>query len=97
VILTFSRDGEDYVVAASKGGSPTDPVWLNNLRANPDVSIEAENRTFNAKATVVDGAEHDRLWDAHVAKWPNFGEYPAKAGRIIPMVRLTPVLANVEA
>jgi deazaflavin-dependent oxidoreductase (nitroreductase family) len=91
VILTYTRDGGDYVVAASKGGAPTDPVWLSNLRANPGVTVEAGNTTFPATARVVgDADEHDRLWAAHVARLPNFAEYPTKAGRIIPMVRLTP-------
>ena len=49
-ILTYTRDGDDYVVAGSKGGAPTDPAWLSNLRANPDVTIEAGNRTFQARA-----------------------------------------------
>ena len=90
-ILTYSRDSGDYVVAASKGGAPTDPVWLSNLRANPDVTVEAGNTTFQAKARVVgDDKEHDRLWAAHVARLPNFADYPTKAGRVIPVVRLTP-------
>jgi deazaflavin-dependent oxidoreductase (nitroreductase family) len=91
VILTYSRSGDDYIVAGSKGGAPTDPVWLANMRANPLVSIEAANRTFPAIAEIVEGPEHDRLWNAHVAALPFFGDYPAKAGRIIPVVRLRPV------
>lgn len=27
-VLTFSRDGDDYVVAGSAGGSPIDPAWV---------------------------------------------------------------------
>ena len=90
-ILTYTRDSGDYIVAASKGGAPTDPVWLSNLRANPNVTVEAGNTTFPAIArVVVDDDEHDRLWVAHVARLPNFADYPKKAGRIIPVVRLTP-------
>jgi len=90
-ILTYTRAGGDYVVAASRGGAPTDPVWLNNFRANPNVTVEAGNTTFAATARVVgDADEHDRLWAAHVARLPNFADYPKKAGRIIPVVRLTP-------
>jgi deazaflavin-dependent oxidoreductase (nitroreductase family) len=90
-ILTYTRDSGDYIVAASKGGAPTDPVWLSNLRANPDVTVEAVNTTFQATARVVDDADdHDGLWAAHVARLPNFADYPTKAGRIIPVVRLTP-------
>jgi deazaflavin-dependent oxidoreductase (nitroreductase family) len=91
VVLTWSRDGGDYVVAASAGGSPTAPSWLANLRRTPTVSVEAEGRTTTATARIVaDGPERDRLWDAHVALLPNFAPYPEQSGRVIPMVRLTP-------
>jgi deazaflavin-dependent oxidoreductase (nitroreductase family) len=90
-LLTLSRDGDDYIVAATKSGDPKDPVWLRNLEVNPEVSIEVGNRTFGARATVIrDGAERDRLWAAHVAALPHFADYPAKSGRVIPVVRLTP-------
>ncbi len=90
-LLNFTRDSGDYVVAGSKNGDPSDPSWLHNLRADPDVAVEAEGRTFRARASVADGADLHRLWDQHVAALPNFADYPEKAGREIPMVRLTPV------
>jgi deazaflavin-dependent oxidoreductase (nitroreductase family) len=89
-ILTYTRDNGDYIVAASKGGSPKDPVWLGNLRANPNVTIEVDTKTYPAAARIVDESEHGPLWKAHVEQLPNFAEYPKKAGRIIPVVRLTP-------
>jgi hypothetical protein len=51
------------------------------------------NRTVLARATIADAAERERLWDQHVAALPWFADYPDKVGRIIPMVRLTPVSA----
>jgi deazaflavin-dependent oxidoreductase (nitroreductase family) len=90
-ILTFTRDGDDYVVAGTASGAPTHPIWVHNVQVNPEVEIEAENRQFNATARVItDGAERDRLWQAHVEALPWFAEYPEKSGRVIPMVRLTP-------
>ena len=91
-ILTWSRDGVDYVVAGTAGGSKRDPAWLPNVRANPIVSVEAEGRPpMTASATVVnDATERDRLWDRHVAALPHFAAYPEQTGRVIPMVRLTP-------
>jgi deazaflavin-dependent oxidoreductase (nitroreductase family) len=89
-ILTFSRDGGDYVVAGTASGSPKDPKWLYNLRANPNVSLEAENRKFEATATITAGEERDRLWDQHVKALPHFAAYPEQTGRVIPMVRLKP-------
>ena len=90
-ILTYSRDGDDYIVAGTKGGGPTDPLWLNNVRRNPGVEIEVAGQIMKARATIAEGAERDRMWDQHVATNPWFGDYPAKTGgRIIPVVRLTP-------
>lgn len=38
--LVYVRDGDDLVVAASKGGAPDNPDWYRNLTARPRVSIE---------------------------------------------------------
>jgi deazaflavin-dependent oxidoreductase (nitroreductase family) len=90
-ILTFSRDRGDFVVAGTAGGSPVDPKWLANIQAHPKVTIEAQNRVFEATATVVqDATERDRLWKQHVQTLPWFAPYPEQTGRVIPMVRLTP-------
>lgn len=89
-ILTWSRDGEDYVVAGTASGSPKDPAWLANIQADPNVVVEAEGRApFDALASVADAAERDRLWAQHVAALPHFAGYPEQTGRVIPMVRLT--------
>jgi deazaflavin-dependent oxidoreductase (nitroreductase family) len=91
-VVKFTRDGDAYCVAGSKSGAPTDPAWYTNLRKHPDVKVEADGRTFDARATVAEGADRDRLWNRHVEALPGFGEYPAKTGgRVIPMIRLTPV------
>ena len=89
-ILTYHRDGDDYVVAGTASGSPTNPAWVANVRAHPRVSLEVANETFDATATIVEGQERDRLWDGHVAELPWFADYPAQTGRVIPVVRLTP-------
>ncbi|HEY4190866.1 MAG TPA: nitroreductase family deazaflavin-dependent oxidoreductase [Candidatus Limnocylindrales bacterium] len=90
-ILTYSRDAGDYVVAGTAGGSTTTPAWVHNLEAHGDVTIEVATHVSHASATVIpSGAERDRLWDQHVAVLPNFAEYPAQTGRVIPMIRITP-------
>ena len=87
-ILTYSRDGEDYVVAGTAGGSTSTPGWVHNVAANPEVTVEVGNRTYRAGARVDEG-ERERLWDQHVAALPWFAPYPAQTGRAIPMVRIT--------
>jgi deazaflavin-dependent oxidoreductase (nitroreductase family) len=88
-ILTYHRDGEDYVVAGTAGGSKKDPAWVHNVEVDPNVDIEVANDRFDATATIVDDdAERDRLWDDHVRALPWFADYPAQTGRVIPMIRL---------
>jgi deazaflavin-dependent oxidoreductase (nitroreductase family) len=87
-ILTYTKDGDRLVVAASKSGAPTNPDWYHNLIAHPIVQVEAGGETFKARATVQEGAERDRLWANHVAARPEFAEYPKKSGRVIPMITL---------
>jgi deazaflavin-dependent oxidoreductase (nitroreductase family) len=86
--LVFSRDGEDLVVVASKGGAPTHPVWYLNLLANPDVEVELGEERYRARAIVLEGDERQRLFDAHAAGMPNFRDYQTKTTRILPVVRL---------
>ncbi len=90
-VVTFTRDGDDYVVVGSKSGEPEDPAWFTNLVANPVVTVETDHQEFRAHATVAEGADRDALWARHVAEHQQFAEYPSKTTRIIPIARLTPL------
>ena len=87
-LLTYSRDGDDYVVAGTAGGSPTTPAWVHNVEANPDVRIEVDNGPRAAKAELVPEDEREALWERHVAALPHFAGYPDQANRVIPLVRI---------
>ncbi|HEY8644212.1 MAG TPA: nitroreductase family deazaflavin-dependent oxidoreductase [Candidatus Dormibacteraeota bacterium] len=84
--LVYTRTGEDYVVIASKGGSPEHPGWFHNLLAKPEVVVEADGERFDVVARVAEGEEHDRLYAAQAAKMPAFAEYQLKTKRRIPVV-----------
>lgn len=84
--LVYTRDGDDYVVIASKGGAPTHPSWYHNIQANPDVTLEVGGERFDARARVADGDERDRLYAAQAAMMPAFAEYQTKTSRKIPVV-----------
>ena len=90
-VVTFSRDGDDYVVVGSKSGEPDDPRGSRISKANPVVKVEADGLTFQATATVAEGADRDALWDRHVAEHPQFADYLSKTDRIIPIARLKPL------
>jgi deazaflavin-dependent oxidoreductase (nitroreductase family) len=90
-VLSVTRDGDDYVVAATNAGRPDAPSWLANLRANPRVRFEADGKSWTGTAIITTGHDRDRLWDGHVAVLPRFADYPARTGgRVIDMVRLRP-------
>ena len=86
--LVFTRDGDNIVVIASKGGAPAHPHWYLNLVANPDVTVEVPGETYRAHARVAQGDESQRLFRAQSDAMPNFDDYQRKTERAIPVVVL---------
>lgn len=94
--LVGGRDGDNYVVIASKGGAPSHPTWFSNIKANPQVEVEVATaggtEKFKARARVVESREeHDRLYDEMTRIWPSFADYQKRTERLIPVVLLEPV------
>jgi deazaflavin-dependent oxidoreductase (nitroreductase family) len=90
--LMTVKAGGGYVLIGSYGGHPKDPVWIHNLRANPDVEIRDGTEVFKLRVReVTEDPERAQLWDAAVAAFPNYVEYQAKAPRIIPVFIAEPV------
>jgi deazaflavin-dependent oxidoreductase (nitroreductase family) len=70
------KDGDSYVLVGSQGGAPTDPAWVRNLRANPDVEIRDETVVRPMRVREVENeAERSRLWQLAVAAFPPYAEY----------------------
>ena len=91
--LVYGRDGSDYVVVASLGGSDRAPAWFHNVGAEPAVDVQVGRRRFPAVARVVerDDADYPRLWRAvNEVNRGRYDRYQAKTARPIPLVRLTP-------
>ncbi|HMD79328.1 MAG TPA: nitroreductase family deazaflavin-dependent oxidoreductase [Nitrososphaerales archaeon] len=87
--VMYLRDGERYVVFASKGGAPRNPDWYHNLKAHPDIQIEVGDDTMEVRAEEMLGVEHDRLYNIQSTRYPQFADYQRKTKRIIPVVVLT--------
>ncbi|HVM72274.1 MAG TPA: nitroreductase family deazaflavin-dependent oxidoreductase [Anaerolineales bacterium] len=85
------KDGDRWVVIASKGGAPTNPDWYYNLLANPLVSVETGAEQFQARASVAAGPERSRLYTRMVEMMPGFADYARNTTRVIPVVILTRV------
>jgi deazaflavin-dependent nitroreductase family protein len=89
------RDGGGWLIAASKGGAPEHPAWFHNLVAHPHATIEAPDGrggidTVAVRAEVLAGAEREAAWARFLDRSPAFAQYEARAGRVIPVVRLAP-------
>ena len=76
----------NYVLIGSMGGQPKNPVWVYNVRANPDVQIRDETEVFDIRIReVTDEQERAKLWALGVAAYPPYDEYQAKTTRKIPV------------
>ena len=80
------KDGKNYVLVGSMGGAPTNPVWVYNLRTNPNVELRdlVTVQTMRVRE-VSDAAERARLWKLAVAAFPPYEEYQTKTTRRIPL------------
>ena len=83
---------DSYVLVGSMGGQPKNPVWVYNLRANPEVQIRDETEVFNMRVReVTDEAERQKLWAASAAAFPPYIDYEAKTTRKSPVFVAEPV------
>lgn len=91
--LIYVNDGDGYVVCASKGGAPNNPVWVLNVEAMSEATVEVGEETIKAKPTVLyEGPERDRLYEKLVEYWPAFREsYEKNTDRTFPVIRLDPL------
>jgi deazaflavin-dependent oxidoreductase (nitroreductase family) len=93
--LVHRRKGDLYIVVASKGGAPNDPLWYRNIQAQPAVTVEVAagsgTERFSARARAIpSGPERDELYAYMTEVWPAFAEYARRADRTIPVVVLEP-------
>jgi deazaflavin-dependent oxidoreductase (nitroreductase family) len=91
--LVYARDGEDYLVVASNGGSDQPPAWLYNLRAHPDVGIQIgrERRAGTARVLDASDSDYERLWKiVNDNNRDRYTAYQQQTSRPIPVVAVTP-------
>lgn len=90
--LVYARDGERYLVVASKGGDPRAPAWLLNLRARPEVEVQIGRSRFPATATEIgpDDPDYARAWQlVNQNNGDRYAAYQKKTTRPIPVVALS--------
>jgi deazaflavin-dependent oxidoreductase (nitroreductase family) len=88
--LIFAKDGDDYLVVASQGGAPTDPLWFKNLQADANAEIQVKGEHIKVTGRAATDEEKPRVWDVVRTPWPNYDVYQSRTDRPIPVVILTP-------
>ena len=84
------RDGDRYLVVASRGGAPRHPEWYLNLVANPGVTIQDRGEVHRLTARTTMPEEKAELWPIAVSQWPEYDDYQARTDRDIPLVICEP-------
>lgn len=85
------KDGDSYVLVASQGGAPKNPVWVYNLRSDADVEIRDATEVHTMRVREVqDDDERERVWALSVEAFPPYAEYQAKTSRKIPVFLAEP-------
>ncbi len=90
--LVYARDGTDYVLVASNGGSDQAPGWFFNVRAKPEVEIQVARKKTAGTARILERGDedYDRLW--RLVNDNNHGRYDAyqkQTARPIPLVAVS--------
>lgn len=89
--LIYGRDGDAYVVVASRGGARHHPQWYLNLGAHPEVAIQVGPDRVRGRARTAEGEERRRLWGQMAKIWPDYVGYQQKTEREIRVVVIEPV------
>jgi deazaflavin-dependent oxidoreductase (nitroreductase family) len=88
-LMRVEHDGE-YLLVASQGGAPKNPVWYHNLKADPDaVTIQDGPEPFDVHVRELEGDERATWWQRAVAAFPPYADYQVKTDRLIPVFLAT--------
>jgi deazaflavin-dependent oxidoreductase (nitroreductase family) len=88
-LMRVEHDGH-YAAVASLGGAPKNPVWYNNLIANPNLELQDGPTKLQMVAREVTGEEKALWWERAVAAYPDYADYQTKTDRQIPVFVLDP-------
>ena len=85
-LMRVEHEGS-YALVASMGGAPKNPVWFDNLVADPtSVTIQDGPEPFAVTVRELTGDERATWWDRAVSVFPTYADYQAKTARRIPVL-----------
>jgi len=91
VPLGYARVDGRLVVIASRGGSPDNPVWYDDIVTNDEVVVELGGETFAARPVVLEGVDRDQAFAGACETLEFMAGYQKLTTRVLPVVELVPV------
>ena len=90
IALMYTPHGQEVLLVASLGGAPQHPVWYYNLKAQPQIEIQAGRVRRKMVAREASAEEKRLLWPVVVASYPSFAAYQQRTTRAIPLFVCSP-------
>ncbi len=85
-LLVLTTIGARIIVVAAVGGAPHHPAWYHDSIAHPEVTVEVEGETFQARAAVATAPERARPYAQHTAQRPNVVGFRQRTARQLPVI-----------
>lgn len=86
----YPVDDDGVLVLASNNGQAKAPGWYYNLKAHPDIEIRLGRRKLHVHAEELSPDQRTEVWPAMRGQNRAIDSYAAKAGRVLPIMRLRP-------
>lgn len=77
------KDG--VIIVASQGGAPNNPVWYNNLVANPEVDVQYKTKKMQLRVRRASTEEKAEVWPVCCEYYPDYEIYQNRTERDIPV------------
>lgn len=84
------KHGSEYAVIGSHGGDPDHPRWYRDVLVHPMVELQDGVLKAVYRAHEATGHEREIWWRRALEVWPDYAVDAQRAGRVIPVVVLTP-------
>lgn len=88
-LIHIPYDG-GILLVASQGGLDTNPLWYENIQANPEIDVNEFGKVRRLRARRATPEEKAAVWPAILAVHPGFDEYQARTDRDIPVLICAP-------
>ena len=69
--VVYTREGDRYIVLASRAGAPLHPAWYHNVVANPTATVELGEQRFSVACSFPQGQQREQLLAQHLATLPD--------------------------